>query len=335
MDSNVLSVKLYQEMDETLWDDFVLQQSVNGTFLQTRRFLNYHRSGKFIDASYMVFDSKSRLVGVCPACKVISDQKKILFSHMGSTYGGIILNSKWYKTHKVIEVIQALETAWMRDGFEKVILKQTPDILSSEKSDLLDYCYYYLNYQSVRELNLYVDFNGYSENILSGIAQGKRTNIHNCEKAGCVYRELRTTEEMLAFHNLLRLTLKKYEKEPIHTVDELLEFQNQRLKTECGFYGVFQENEMIAGSMMFYFDKVKVAHAQYLCADPQYHTLSPMSYMYYSMLCEMKKRGYEKVSWGIVTENMGLYLNEGLVKSKEAYGSKYGVNCTYEKEITT
>ena len=116
-------------------------------------------------------------------------------------------------------------------------------------------------------------------------------------------------------------------------MDELLEFQNQRLKKECGFYGVFQADKMLAGSMMFYFENAKVAHAQYLCADPAYHTLSPMSYMYYSMLCEAKKQGYEKVSWGIVTENMGLFLNEGLTKSKEAFGSTYGVNHTYVKEF--
>ena len=55
--------------------------------------------------------------------------------------------------------------------------------------------------------------------------------------------------------------------------------------------------------------------------------------MYYSMLCEAKKQGYEKVSWGIVTEDMGLYLNVGLTKSKEAFGSTYGVNHTYVKEL--
>lgn len=32
----------YNEQDEEIWDDFVMEKSVNGTFLQTRRFLNYH-----------------------------------------------------------------------------------------------------------------------------------------------------------------------------------------------------------------------------------------------------------------------------------------------------
>lgn len=333
MNDNTLLVKLYDESWEKQWDDFVLNCSVNGTFLQTRRFLNYHPKERFVDVSHIVLDTKGRLVAVCPACLTVNDNKKTLFSHMGSTYGGIIIDEKWYKTHKVIEIIKALEKEWVNEGFNEVILKPTPDILSSKKQDLLDYCFYYLRYESKLELNLYVDITKCKENLLSGIAQGKRTNIHNCEKAGCVCRKLETREEIVSFHHLLRLTLQKYNKDPIHTVDELLEFKNKRLREECGFYGIFKEDKMLAGSMMFYFDKLKVAHAQYLCADPEYHTLSPMSYMYYAMLCEARKQGYEKLSWGIVTEDMGLYLNEGLTMSKEAFGSIYGVNHTYVKEI--
>ena len=32
------------------WDSFVLGQSVDGNFLQTRRFLSYHPKDKFVDA---------------------------------------------------------------------------------------------------------------------------------------------------------------------------------------------------------------------------------------------------------------------------------------------
>ena len=49
------------------------------------------------------------------------------------------------------------------------------------------------------------------------------------------------------------------------------------------------------------------------------------------MLCEMRRKGFRRLSWGIVTENAGKYLNDGLVDSKEAFGSKHGVNITYQK----
>ena len=43
----------YNEKDEKKWDDFVMEKSINGTFLQTRRFLNYHPKDRFVDESIM------------------------------------------------------------------------------------------------------------------------------------------------------------------------------------------------------------------------------------------------------------------------------------------
>ena len=85
---------------------------------------------------------------------------------------------------------------------------------------------------------------------------------------------------MKKFHQLLSLTLEKYGLQPIHTVEEIYEFIMDRLKNECEIFGVFKDNEMIAGSMMFYFERVKVAHTQYLCADSRYGKISPMTYTY-------------------------------------------------------
>lgn len=39
---------------EQKWDYFVMNDSVNGTFLQTRRFLNYHPLDRFEDCSLLV-----------------------------------------------------------------------------------------------------------------------------------------------------------------------------------------------------------------------------------------------------------------------------------------
>lgn len=83
--------------------------------------------------------------------------------------------------------------------------------------------------------------------------------------------------------------------------------------------------------MMFYFNKVNVAHTQYLCALPEYDGLSPMSFLYYSLIKEMKIRGYKKLTWGIVTEEQGKYLNMGLANSKEAFGGEYSINRIYSK----
>lgn len=331
-----LFVEVYEKQCQTAWDNFVIEESVNGTFLQTRRFLNYHPVDRFCDVSYIVRNDKDEIVAVCPACMVEEDGDETLYSHIGSTYGGIIIKKgKWYKTHRVIDILMCLERKWKEDGFGRVILKQTPSLFAKESQDLMEYCFYYLGYEVCKELNLYVDFLKYNKDILRELSQGKRTNIHNCEKEDLVCKGIKSQEEIQQFHTLLAMTLEKYHKTPVHTVDELYDFVTQRLKEECELFGIYKKDEMIAGAMMFYFHHIKVAHTQYLCADSRYNKLSPMSYTYYAMLCEMRKRGFQKVSWGIVTEDMGRYLNEGLVKSKEAFGSKYGINMTYQKNLNS
>ena len=41
-------IKKYINNDMDRWDEFVLKESMNGTFLQTRHFINYHEKGKFV-----------------------------------------------------------------------------------------------------------------------------------------------------------------------------------------------------------------------------------------------------------------------------------------------
>lgn len=64
-----LRIERYEAKYETKWDQFVEESSINGSFLQEWKFLNYHGKDKFEDCSVMFFD-KEKLVSVCPACVV-------------------------------------------------------------------------------------------------------------------------------------------------------------------------------------------------------------------------------------------------------------------------
>lgn len=319
----------YNEKDEKKWDDFVMEKSINGTFLQTRRFLNYHPKDRFVDESIIIYNKKNNIAAVCPACLIEEDGKRIFFSHKGTTFGGIITDKKHYRAKYIIDMVKEFKEYLLQEKFDEMYLKMTSDIFSDAESDLFQYAFQYNNFKEFKELSTYVDLNNYKEDILSNFAQGKRTNVHNCIKEGLVTRELETDDEIKVFYDILCENLCKYDTKPVHTIEELLEFKNDRLKNECGFFGTFLDNEMIAGSMMFYFPKVSCAHTQYLAARQAYNKLSPMTYMYYSMIEKMKDLGYKKVSWGTATENLGQYLNTGLITSKEDFGSRYCNNLTY------
>ena len=67
------TVRPYTPADEAEWDRFVMHESGNGTFLQTRNFLNYHPAGRFTDASLMVYNEHGGLGAVVPAALRRSD----------------------------------------------------------------------------------------------------------------------------------------------------------------------------------------------------------------------------------------------------------------------
>lgn len=333
MEKNTLIVQIYKDDMQDKWDHFVMEDSVNGTFLQTRRFLNYHPKGRFLDASYLIYDSKKHLIAVCPACAGYENEERVFISHQGSTFGGIIIGKKYYKANQVIEVIDALEARIQADGFQRITYRITSDIFSFKSSDLLQYCLYYRGYAQYDELNLYVDLNQFQDDILSNFNQMKRRNVHNCEKAGLFVSGLESEEELGQFYQILCHTLEKYGCSPVHSLTELMKFKYHILKAECGFYGVFLDHEMIAGAMMFYFHNVNVAHTQYLCAKREFDKLSPMSYLYYMLILEMRKKGFDKLCWGTASEHLGQKLNFGLTRHKEGFGSRHTVNRIYEKAI--
>lgn len=319
----------YSSEHEQEWDRFIEEKSVNGTFLQSRRFLNYHPKERFLDCSLLIYNAKNNLAGLCPACEIVEEGKRTFFSHKGTTFGGIIVDKKHHNAKYITALVQELKEYLKEEGFTEVYLKMTSDIFSNVESDLFQYAFQYNGFQEFKELSTYVNYASYKEEILSNFAQGKRTNVHNCLKEGLVVKELTEDAQIGEFYEILCENLQKYDTKPVHTLEELLEFKNSRLTKECGFFGVYKEEEMIAGSMMFYFDKVGCAHTQYLAAKQAYNKLSPMTFMYYSMIVEMKERGYQNISWGTATEDLGRVLNMGLITSKEDFGSSYCNNLTY------
>lgn len=319
----------YSSEHEQEWDRFIEEKSVNGTFLQSRRFLNYHPKERFLDYSLLIYNAKNNLAGLCPACEIVEEGKRTFFSHKGTTFGGIIVDKKHHNAKYITALVQELKEYLKEEGFAEVYLKMTSDIFSNVESDLFQYAFQYNGFQEFKELSTYVNYASYKEEILSNFAQGKRTNVHNCLKEGLVVKELTEDAQIGEFYEILCENLQKYDTKPVHTLEELLEFKNSRLTKECGFFGVYKEEEMIAGSMMFYFDKAGCAHTQYLAAKQAYNKLSPMTFMYYSMIVEMKERGYQNISWGTATEDLGRVLNMGLITSKEDFGSSYCNNLTY------
>ena len=208
---------------EAIWDDFVMNHSVNGTFLQTRRFLNYHPQEKFYDNS-IFFYYKNKIAAVCPANIVEEEGKKCFFSHQGSTYGGLVIGEGFYKAKYVIDMVSELKEYVRSLGCDEIYLKITPDILSNNDS-LLEYACYYNGFSEYKEIGCYIDYDYYMDPVMKNLTQGKRTNVHNCERKNIQVRSLRSDEEIEEFYDVLCENLQKYHVNPVHSLVELYDLR--------------------------------------------------------------------------------------------------------------
>ena len=127
----------YEDKYEYEWDDFVLNNSINGNFLQTRNFYNYHPRDRFKDGSLMFFKNEN-LAAVVPAA--VMDNGLTLVAHPGSTFGGLIIGKDYANTVNYNWIFDEMISFFKEKEYEKVELRMHHWLYSPEekRNELLD-----------------------------------------------------------------------------------------------------------------------------------------------------------------------------------------------------
>ena len=312
----------YSHEQESRWDRFVMEDSMNGTFLQTRKFLNYHPEGRFTDASFFV-EKSGIVVAVVPGCNV---EGKFV-SHQGSTFGGPIISKDFYSGNKILEIVKDIDDYIVRN-FKSVKLKPTSPIFATVPTDLLDYSLEHSGYSRHTELSCYTPI-AKGVDPLENCKRECRHNFRQSEKLNLTYGEI-PESEMEKFYDFLVKSKARYNTKPVQSLAELQNLK-QRFPEEILFRGVWQDGIYLSGMMIFYFRQAKVFHFQYLAPDDSKRETNATTSLFVNAMREVAQVGCEKFSWGISTEDAGAYLNENLYRFKESFGALPCVNARYEK----
>lgn len=321
-------IKEYEDKYESIWDDLVLNNSYNGNFLQTKRFLNYHPSDRFIDNSIMFFN-EDKLVAVLPAN--LTEDGRELISHTGSTYGGIIIREDCCNTHNYNWIFRELLEYIEDKDFEKVEIR-TSDWLykpSKKRNALLDYYFQLNGFKDRKEIGFFIDLLSIDDDYESDFNSLRRRKLKKAYKQGLIFRELCDERDIIDFYSVLEDNMHKFDTVPVHTLEELLDFRFNRLKNEVSFYGVFREKELIAGSMVFNFCNKKVFHTQYLCSKQDALEHCPNEFLYTNLIKEAKNTGYRFLSYGTASLDHGNVYNENLGIYKEGFNTDTYMNTAY------
>lgn len=311
------------------WDKFIVKSS-NGNFLHSRQFLDYHPAERFKDSS-LLFMNGGNIVAVLPA-NTVSEDKKILYSHQGSTFGGLVMPKQFMKISYLDLIFEKLEEYLKENEYDEIVMKTPGRIYQNDESELLDYYYFLNGYTVSQEVGYFVDYSNYNDDIITNFSSSRRRDYKYSLKNEFVFKELSTQSEISDFYRVLCDNYIKFGKKPVHTLDELLDFRFSRLVQNVGFYGVYSDEVLIAGGMVFKFESL-VFHTQYLAVQQDKTNLFANEFLYKSLIDTAKSEGFKYMSFGTSTFDGGKVLNRSLAQYKEGFGTCEYVNRTYKKKM--
>ncbi len=304
-----MHVSPYEDVHSAEWDQLV-SQSVNGTFLHSRRFIGYHKN-RFDDESLLIRDASGKLVGALPAARSPNDPLLVI-SHPGLTYGGLVRAHELYGGR----VLDALESCaqWYRDaGFRKFQYKPVPAIYHRIPAEDDIYALFRIGARAWRtDLCAAIDCRQRGP-----MSRNRRTGIKRAASSGVeISRDPAHMEALWAI--LERQLEERHGVRPVHTWDEICMLRDLFPAHVSCMTGL-SKGRVIAGLVLFH--TPSVTRAQYSAADPEAREISALDLVFETAISESVDRGIRYFDFGNSNEDNGSVLNEGLYRYKVGLGA--------------
>ena len=312
-----ITIRTYNETDFEAWNKLV-SESKNGTFLFDRSFMDYHKH-KFQDFSLMIYNEKNNLIAIMPAHR-IGDE---LYSHLGLTYGGIIIK-KDLRLTVFFEIFSEILKFLFQEGILFLHWKEVPYFYHSYPSDEWKYLAFVTEAELYRRdmcsvINLKEQF-VFSKTVVR--------YAKNVDKQGFIYRKSEEWDvfwkeilvpELDFYHHVL----------PAHNLEEIF-YLSSKFRDNIHLYTVYSGNEMVGGTVLF-IDK-NVVHCQYISVKSKFRKKKVLDFLFYKLIKEDFK-DYDYFDFGISNEENGRKTNMGLLYWKEGFGAR-GVSQDFYKIST-
>ena len=312
-----ITIRTYNETDFEAWNKLV-SESKNGTFLFDRNFMDYHKH-KFQDFSLMIYNEKNKLIAIMPAHR-IGDE---VYSHLGLTYGGIIIK-KDLRLTVFFKVFSEILKFLFQEGILFLHWKEVPYFYHSYPSDEWKYLAFVTEAELYRRdmcsvINLKEQF-VFSKTVVR--------YAKNVDKQGFIYRKSEEWDvfwkeilvpELDFYHHVL----------PAHNLEEIF-YLSSKFRDNIHLYTVYSGNEMVGGTVLF-IDK-NVVHCQYISVKSKFREKKVLDFLFYKLIKEDFK-DYDYFDFGISNEENGRKTNMGLLYWKEGFGAR-GVSQDFYKIST-
>ena len=310
-----LEVSRYTQEDKSEWDAFI-RGSRNGTFLFLRDYMDYH-ADRFPDFSLMVRRDDGSLLAVMPATR----KDRILSSHGGLTYGGLVYDDKM-KTELLLNVVDEIRDFLHAHEISRLVYKVIPHIYHRIPSEEDLYALFRNNAVLIRrDVSSAVRLK--DRPMLS---KGRRYSLKQAERNNVV---IKSSTDFKSFMELEAETLEaNYQVTPVHSGGEMTLLAN-RFPDNIKLHVAHHESRLVGGVITY--ETERVVHAQYIGANAEGKEVGALDLIINSLIESAAEKDY--FDFGISTEKEGRFLNSGLIANKESFGARAIVYDTYELEL--
>lgn len=284
------------------WDSFVAS-SINGTFLLSRKYMEYH-ADRFEDYS-VVISSGGKIIALLPANR----DGSVIRSHGGLTYGGIII-SEAMKASEFEGVFRSLTDQLRAWKFSVLDYRPAPYIYHRHPSDYDIYALLRAGAVVGRTTLLSVLKPGFP----LPVQERRRRQIRKAERAGLWVGE---SDDIPRYWQLLTERLETgHGAKPVHTLEEILGLRAS-FPANIKLFACTREHEMLGGVLVYESDRV--AKTQYIAGSEEGRSVGAVDFVL-NYLITSRYRKMDFIDLGSSEE--GGIINSGLINQKEGFGAR-------------
>tara|TARA_B100001989_G_scaffold116928_1_gene82267 strand:+ start:10 stop:975 length:966 start_codon:yes stop_codon:yes gene_type:complete len=309
----MIKIKKFSKNNYDIWDSFVLKSN-NGTLFHLRKFLSYHPEDRFKDHSLEIY-KKNTLLSVFPAADIIINDKKLLASHPGSSYGSFIAKEE-LSIKDAMEIVSKLIDYSSKKGFEGIQLTIPPGFHSNRASNYIEYSLLFNGFDYFRrDVTSILTIESSEDKILNKFKPSHQRALRKSIKLGV---KTRVTDKVDEFFSILKNNLKiRHGVDPTHSLKELKSLI-ELFPDSINIFGAFYEKKMIAGVLNIVV-KEGVALAFYISHKEGFQELRPLNLLFFDIFKWSLKNNIKVYDFGTFTDK-GI-ANMGLGRFKESFGA--------------
>ncbi len=320
-----ISIERYEEKFQDVWDEFVGGAN-NGTIFHTRKFLNYHPPDRFEDQS-LIFRKDGRIIALFPATVRYEHHRRILTSHRGASYGGLVTKFN-LAIRDAFRLVDALQQYAADNDFQGIEMTPPPVIYYLRPSNYVDFALVKNGFgYRKREISSVIPLTFSENEILPTFSPESRRAVRRAVKLGVRVRE---SDEYDVFYQILKKNLKmRHNVQPTHSLDELLLLRDifpDRIK----LFGAYVGDEMVAGVVIFNCNE-RVVLAFYISHNEDRQQYRGVNCLFYEIIKWAIQNKFGYLDFGIFTVDME--PNWGLGRFKESFGAQGVFRDTFLKYL--